>query len=145
MNTNIIERISTPGSPLTVTDMTADEKKRLYTLMEQYGATQGFCWNRFFRDGFAQWELTGIDTIKEKYLKDLPDADTTTNDFWAYLGDLRRRQAFSDYMRDNGMRSAMTVAKRFAADDWKPFERIGILAILQQFIEKEQKITVLSS
>jgi hypothetical protein len=100
---------------------------------------------RFFRDGFAQWELTGIDTIKEKYLKDLPDADTITNDFWTYLGELRRRQAFSDYMRDNGMRSAMTVAKRFAADDWKPFERIGILAILQQFIEKEQKITVLSS
>lgn len=61
----------------------------------------------------------------------------TPGDFWRFLGDVRRRQAFSDFMRQHGMLSAMTVAKRFSADDWRPWERLGIIHIITLWLDQQ--------
>lgn len=60
--------LSAPGSLLAPTDLTAEEKKRLYALFTDKGASDAFAYTRFFRDGFAEWELRGIWQCKIDYL-----------------------------------------------------------------------------
>ena len=60
--------LSTPGQLLAPADLTADEKKRLYALFTAMGASDAFAYTRFFRDGFAEWELQGIWQCKIDYL-----------------------------------------------------------------------------
>lgn len=186
MKKGIIDKITTPDMPLSADDLTADEKKRLYAAMEEQGATAAFAWARFFRDGFATWEILGIRRLQIDYLQylhceekvqievrgDMADPTDGTNqpsaispqtsaiayrhyyqmadgeersfslltagDFWRFLGDVKRRQAFSDWMRQRGMRSAVTVSKRFSADDWRGYELLGIEQIVRDFVEREQ-------
>lgn len=183
MKKGIIDKITTPDMPLSADDLTADEKKRLYAAMEEQGATAAFAWARFFRDGFATWEILGIRRLQIDYLQYLhceekvqievrgeatdathqpsdishqPSPITyrhyyqmadgeersfsllTAGDFWRFLGDVKRRQAFSDWMRQRGMRSAVTVSKRFSADDWRGYELLGIEQIVRDFVEREQ-------
>lgn len=49
-------------------DLTAEDKKRLFQLMTDRGASESFAYTRFFRDGFAKWEIEGILRLKVKYL-----------------------------------------------------------------------------
>ena len=47
-----------------------------------------------------------------------------------------------NYMASLGMEHRNTVCKRFDADDWKQWERVGILAIIEEFYAKtEEKAT----
>lgn len=59
------------GGILDPSDLTADEKKRLYQLMTDNGTSEAFAYTRFFRDGFAEWELDGIIKLKIDYLHHL--------------------------------------------------------------------------
>lgn len=57
------------GMVLSPNDLTAAEKKQLYTAMEKRGSSEAFAYTRFFRDGFAQWELEGVWKAKAEYLQ----------------------------------------------------------------------------
>lgn len=70
MTKEIFEKIF-EGGVLDPTDLTADEKKRLYLRMTDNGASEAFAYTRFFRDGFAQWEVEGILKAKIDYLHHL--------------------------------------------------------------------------
>ena len=67
MTKEIFEKIF-EGGVLDPTDLTADEKKRLYLRMTDNGVSEAFAWTRFFRDGFSAWELVGIVKLKIDYL-----------------------------------------------------------------------------
>lgn len=56
------------GGTLAVGDMTAEEKRRLFACMVRYGASAGFSYDRFFKEGFLKWEILGIYKIKIDYL-----------------------------------------------------------------------------
>ena len=59
-------------------------------------------------------------------------------DFWRFLGDIRHRKHFADYMAERGMKSAMTVSKRFSEDDWREWELRGIRTVVEDFYETYQ-------
>ena len=70
MTIDIFEKVFA-GGVLDPSDLTADEKKRLYLRMTDNGASEAFAYTRFFRDGFAQWEVDGILRAKIDYLHHL--------------------------------------------------------------------------
>lgn len=70
MTEAIFEKLN-GGGVLDAGDLTADEKKRLYRLMTDHEASEAFAYTRFFRDGFAGWELDGILKLKVDYLQRL--------------------------------------------------------------------------
>lgn len=167
MNSRIFDKVLQMKSPLSVDDLSPDEKKLLYALMVSNGATKGFTYDRFFQKGFLQWELDGVDTIKRDFLKAHEremlesgaddDAkgyafalslDDSKGGFYRAIGQVKGlRSRFKDYMRERGMQSDMTIINRFTSDDWKPYERRGIRDIIEEYIrdhgEKEtRKATV---
>lgn len=75
MDKDFITKILTPGSSLRSSDLSAEEKKRLYALMREHGATDGFTYNRFFKEGFSQWEIDGIFDLKDAFLTFLHDEE----------------------------------------------------------------------
>ena len=164
------------GGLLSPTDLTADEKKRLYQWMQGLGASESFTYTRCFRDGFAQWELMGVWQAKVEYLRLLHTEEkvpievrcvetvktedgetyryrhfyevdgeersfdiTAKGDFWRFLGDVRRRYHFGEYMARLCMRSKTTVTKRSSVDDWRDYELSGIRSSIQMFVESEQE------
>ena len=168
INKKIFEKVMVPGGILSPKDLTADEKRRLYAVMEERGASGAFAYTRFFRDGFAEWEIEGIWKAKIEYLQQLhtdeklnidvrltetrptPDGETykykhfcftdgreiafditSPGDLWQFLGEIRHRIHFGEYMARLGMKSQTTVAKRFAVDDWKEYELTGIKQIIE--------------
>lgn len=46
-------------------DVSVIDKEKLYSLMEKYGASRGFTYDRFFKEGFRLWELVGVDFVKD--------------------------------------------------------------------------------
>lgn len=153
MTKETILKVLTPGCSLSASDMTPQEKQSLYDMMVAEGATQSFAYDRFFKEGFQQWEIEGTDSLKRQYVAEMErdGADcghfTSMSDddqmchghFWRFLGIIRHRTRFAQFMADRGMKSAVTVAKRFGSDDWKPFERRGIRAVLTEFVESEKQ------
>ena len=47
-----------------------------------------------------------------------------------------RGQRFGNFMYTHGMRAYHTVMKRFAADDWREWERIGIRQFAEMLTDK---------
>lgn len=135
-------------------DLTPNQKKLLWEIMKRHGASQGFAYDRFFKEGFALWELTGIEPIKRKFLNDhfselFPDQaaepeasassdilDTvvaTNGEFYRTLGrTFGMKKVFTDHMGTLGMGSN-SVLNKFSSDDWKDYERIGVQAVMQEF------------
>ena len=72
---NLIRICTAIGATLSSSDLSADEKKALYAKMATMGATDSFTYNRFFKEGFSEWELDGIIAIKADYLKFLHDEE----------------------------------------------------------------------
>lgn len=132
--------------------------------MSSYGAKQSFSYNRFFRDGFAQWELEGIDNIMCDFVGEHTDAlyngycenvvtPATDGDkkqilmsyiaaapgnFYALVGFVYGyREKFRVFMRDRGM-SFCTLYRRFHDEDWRPYERVGIRKIWEEFLNECQ-------
>ena len=153
----IIEKLTQPGAHLNCDDLTPNQKKLLWEIMKRHGASQGFAYDRFFKEGFALWELKGIDTIKRQFLSDrfselFPDQTTmpealasgaildtvvaTNGEFYRTLGrTFGMKKVFTDLMGTLGMGSN-SVLNKFSTDDWKDYERIGVQAVMQEF-EKE--------
>lgn len=145
-------KILNQHSCLKATDMSADDKKKLYSIMERYGATQSTTYNRFFDKGFDLWELRGIDLCKKLFIREnVPADDKELSDHLFSVGSgfytelpfmSGLKSNLVNYMASLGMEHRNTVCKRFDADDWKQWERVGILAIIEEFYAKtEEKAT----
>ena len=143
--------------------LTPKEKNELYDLMKKYGASCGFSYDRFFKEGFAEWELIGIDKVKADFIEEYKEELTmsvptnsnsigdrgyaavlaldteTPGSFYNAIGIVKGlKKTFIERMFDLGMKSNATVYKRFTDDDWKGYERKGIAAIWSEFLENEQ-------
>lgn len=140
---NLIKILNRHGH-LKAADMPAEEKKRLYLLMEQYGATQSTTYNRFFDKGFDLWELQGIDQCKSSFISQSPHAaeclQKVGSGFYTRLTDFPGLKSnLANYMAERGMGHRNTVRKRFDADDWRQWERKGIWAIIEEFYAENRK------
>ena len=143
----ISDKLTQPRSHLKCDDLTASQKQRLFDFMGNYGANRSFSYNRFFRDGFSEWELRGIDAAKRDFailhssrLVELLGKEKIENGDFGYDGAFFRavcqirgmKTAFERYMGSLGM-CASSVNKKFANDNFKPFEVIGIWNIVKMF------------
>ncbi len=144
----IIEKLTQPSAHLNRDDLSANQKKLLWETMMRHGASQGFAYDRFFKEGFQQWELQGIADIKRRFLNEhltelFPDGDATQEaidsicqndgEFYRTLGRVfGLKKVFTDYMGTLGMGSN-SVLNKFSVDDWKDYERIGITAVMREF------------
>lgn len=69
MNLKNLKRILQPGNVLAATDISPDDKKQLYKVMQKMGATDSFSYTRYFRDGFDSWEIDGVVALKTAFLE----------------------------------------------------------------------------
>ena len=158
MTKNIWKKIL-DGGVLSATDLTSEEKKRLYALFEWYGMPKSTCYHRFFDKGFCKWEIVGVSHIQDVFLwrekintNDMPEGEEGSRGYGAVLAlsheydnskfyelvtNLKIGKRLCDYMSELGMSSQMTVRTRFKANDWKPWELKGIKAIIDEFVRQE--------
>ena len=138
MKNNIFQKLNTARGHLVAADLSVQEKGRLFGLMAQNGATHAFAYIRFFRDGFSEWELEGIDKILSEFCKEhdivIPE-DSSLYEAMPHGDGIR--VALYRMMDQKGM-SPNTTRKRFLAKDFKPWERKGIRAIVDEFIKGQQ-------
>ena len=161
MSKEILKKITKLCTPLHTDDLSAEDKKALYAVLEKKGFTLATFYLRFFQKGFSEWEIEGIDECKHQFLLlpdvaqkllDYVDADNTekvegdkgylytlaqSDESGVFYSCLKRVNAgmcnkFIAYMNERGM-SAATVIKRFTIDKWKPWEREGIRHILDSY------------
>lgn len=156
MTKNIWKKILDCGI-LSATDLTPEDKKRLYALFEGYGMPKSTCYSRFFDKGFCKWEIMGVSHIRDAFLvseksntDDEPEGEEGStgygaalalssqyNDskFYELITNLKMGKRLCDRMAELGMSSQMTVRTRFKANDWKPWELKGVKAIIDEFVE----------
>ena len=165
MSKEIVKKITKLCTPLHTDDLSAEDKKALYAVLEKKGFTLATFYLRFFQKGFSEWEIEGIDECKHQFLLlpdvaqkllDYVDADNPekvegdkgylytlaqSDEPGVFYSCLKRVNAgmcskFIAYMSERGM-SAATVIKRFTIDKWKPWEREGIRHILNSYYMNE--------
>lgn len=144
-----IVKITYPKGILAPADLTTDEKRALYSLFARYELTEATAYNRLFTKGFDEWELRGIDDIKREFCdrNTLNNLRNTGEGFYSALtANAGLKTALVNQMTILGMEHRITVARRFDADDWHHWERIGIRAIVNEFVaalsENEPTATV---
>jgi hypothetical protein len=135
MTKELIEKINAPKGVFSSNDLSVDEKKVLYSIMLSYNATNGFTYDRFFKEGFDEWELKGINMVTDQFCKK-NNIDKSDVPFFTLLDEYAgMKEKLYIEMGLMGM-CRNTARKRFAADDWKAWERKGILSILEEMIEQ---------
>lgn len=137
----------TSGDRLSASDLTPQKKEELFLLMKKYGASRAFSYDRFFKEGFRLWELIGIDFIKDQFFLytnhiDLFDYQNflrlgdNAQDGWFYTSignEWGFKSLLKGVMCQLGMLSEVTIANRFSLDNWKDYERRGIVSVLAEF------------
>lgn len=152
----IIEKITEPKTHLECNDLTPSQKKVLFAVMAKYGALQYFAYDRFFKEGFHEWELKGINQIKRDFIDThraeifpdgvdthlLPTIDEMVNGkgvFYRVLGmSFGLKKVFTEHMNQMGMGSN-SVLNKFSTDDWSDYERIGVKACIEEFEREIEK------
>ncbi len=129
------KKILSPHVVLSPSDLTADEKKEIYALFEEYEMPQSTAYIRLFTKGFDEWELQGINNIKadfctENNLQDLAGVGEGFYSSLPFMSGLKVKLV--NFVALLGMEHRNTVNKRFDADDWKKWERIGIRSIIDR-------------
>lgn len=135
-----ILKILNENGHLVSEDLTVDEKQKLNEVMVKNGATRGYSYHRFYKDGYKEWEMAGIDDLKKAFCEELSIDGYTNLEYdndrkGSFMEMLLRNRVFgrfADWMAERGMLSHMTVRKRFRLDDWRKFERIGIKKVLAE-------------
>lgn len=140
MERHIFSKLESPGGHLEAKDLTADEKRGLYALMGKYGLPESTTYNRFFDKGFDPWELMGVNQCKADFVASIDDDALRTVLYNTDGGFYRSLPEGSGYrvrlvshMSERGMVHRATVEKRFDADDWKEWERLGVRAVIDEF------------
>ena len=117
MKKQIFENLLKGDGCVTSDDLTADEKKRVYDVMQAAGMTDGTTYNRFFRDGFKEWELTGIRQIVYDYAF-ANGVAVDEDDFGMFYRRLPLKTPFKGHMNALGM-SPVTTQNRFNGFNFK--------------------------
>lgn len=142
-----------------VDDLTPEEKRDVYAVMEKYGMPQSTAYFRFFRVGFDPWEISGVYKLQREFLLSVfADIDGTGNDeegtrgygyvltldknyddtkFFDICNRLKIGNKLCDFIARRGMKSPVTTRKRFSSADWQPWEVIGLDAIIDEICGDE--------
>lgn len=141
---------------LDVKDLTPEEKKALYARMQELGMSQSTAYLRFFSKGFDRWEIDGVTLTKNEFLLTVTTADDESLEgdkgyeyvlsleigdepgaFYSFCQERSLCTKLTDFMLPRGM-SQMTTRTRFKAEDWKPWELMGIRKVVEDFLNNNE-------
>ena len=130
-------------------DFTAEEKKLVFDHFESFQLTAPTCRNRFFRDGWHQWEIIGVIGCMLEYSNDHPevhglaeearkltlqtDVDEIQELVSAYYESLEVKKSFVDYMESLGLSHSSCVSHFRNPQSFLPWELFGIRRIFDAF------------
>lgn len=144
ISTSILTRICSPKNTLASKDFLSADKQRLYEHFGKYGLPHSTCYLRIFDKGFKEWEIVGVDSIKDSFIKEhlseisaAVDGDVDLcklrgSEFYEYLHRAKLVSEFKRLMNRLGM-SEGTTLKRFLKDDFKLWERKGVKYLIGEF------------
>lgn len=142
--TSILTRICSPKNTLAPKDVLSADKQRLYEHFGKYGLPHSTCYLRIFDKGFKEWEIVGVDSIKDSFIKEhlseisaAVDGDVDLcklrgSEFYEYLHMAKLVSEFKRLMNRLGM-SEGTTLKKFLKDDFKLWERKGVKSLIGEF------------
>lgn len=142
--TSILTRICSPKNTLAPKDVLSADKQRLYEHFGKYGLPHSTCYLRIFDKGFKEWEIVGVDSIKDSFIKEhlseisaAVDGDVDLcklrgSEFYGYLHRAKLVSEFKRLMNRLGM-SEGTTLKKFLKDDFKLWERKGVKSLIGEF------------
>lgn len=166
MTKEILEKITQKRSFLDIADISAEEKKELSSFCGKKGITLSTFYLRFFQKGFSEWEIIGVAECKKQFLalsevakallEHTPDDPKSLDGDKGYLYTLAQSDEpgrfyqclkqvrglcslFTDFMEQKGMSPATTIKRFTSDDDWKPWEVEGVRALLQQYMETQNR------
>lgn len=130
-------------------DFTAEEKQTVFAHFEPYGLQTATCRNRFFRDGWAQWELRGILGCIADFSTDRPELEAIAIEaaelpITAAVADaqdichrfyeaLSVKAHFTAYMEERGISHTSTTAHFRNPMLFQAWELFGINRIFESF------------
>lgn len=120
----------------TSSDFTVQEKEKLFSFFERFGMKRGTVYNRFFRDGFKPWELTGIESCITDFciLNDMEQP----SEIKGFFNSCEPKESFVLYMAEKDM-SRSTVFKKFPVWSFKDWQLLGVEALINRLLEEEGK------
>lgn len=145
MSLNILARLIGQKECIPTGLLSPGQKKFLWEVMARYGATQGFSYRRFFKEGFKTWEIMGIEKVKSEFLGQYPDVAKLLDQmvggetrFYEAIRSLGLRKEFLSYMSKLEMGVTQTYMKfRYPGESsFRPYERIGLDAIIREYIRE---------
>lgn len=122
--------------------LSPDQKKLLWDVMSRYKATPGFSYRRFFKEGFKDWEMQGVEKVKSDFLQthseisELMEAGTVG--FYQAVVKAGLREQFLLYMEGLGMGRSQAYDKFGLKGEttFMDYERIGIISIFKEYLEE---------
>lgn len=148
ISTSILTRICFPQKFLAPKDVSPAGKQRLYEHFGKYGLPHSTCYLRIFDKGFKEWEIVGVDSIKDSFIKEhlakisaAVDGDVDLcklkgSEFYEYLRRAKLVSEFKRLMNRLGM-SEGTTLKKFLKDDFEAWERKGVKSLIGEFAHEE--------
>lgn len=122
-------------------DLVKEQREAFFQKMESFEMPRSTTFGRFFKKGFAQWEIEGVDAVKRKFVEayslnfppDYNFLEDKRNFYEILLAFEIPLSDFYDYMKQKGMKSSVTIKCRFALESWKAWEKMGIRKILTDY------------
>lgn len=118
----------------TSSDFSVKEKEMLFSFFENHGMKRSTAYNRFFRDGFKDWELNGVECCIKDFC--ISNEIPCPSDMRSFFRTTDRKELFVSYIGNMGM-SRSTVYKRFKNFSFKDWEIVGIRTLIDRLLAEE--------
>lgn len=117
----------------------AEDKEIIYSIMEKNGMCRSTTYNRFFRDGFKEWELLGATKAIYQFVHQKEMDDSVLSNLKMFFPNLENKSEFKTYMNDLGM-GVNSVATHFTEWSFKKWEEVGVRQIIEWHLYDEGDI-----
>ncbi|MDD3037952.1 hypothetical protein [Bacteroides sp.] len=117
----------------------AEDKELIYSIMEKNGMCRSTAYNRFFRDGFKEWELLGATKAIYQFVH-MKQMDTSVLDnVKTFFLSLENKSEFKSFMNNLGM-GINSVVSHFTDWSFKKWEEVGVRQIIERYFYDEDEI-----
>lgn len=129
------ENLLLPGKNTLISELSEEERKKVYEVFGSHGMTTSRIYLRIFRtgygSGFSEWEIRGINRIVRDYAEEYGMDISSMSDFSCFYEKIEGKQKFWDYMNRLGMgkNSAIYRFKNWNFQDW---ELVGVESIIDE-------------
>lgn len=139
MQKQIFENLLNGSGCATSSDFLPEDKRTIFNVMSSKGMSDGTAYNRFFRDGFSQWELRGIRQVITDYVKANSLDESLLDNLPGFYKSLADKTAFKQYMNGLGLGFNTTIY-RFNGFNFRKWEMDGMeQVILESLVDKSDE------